>query len=81
MRRVQRATKQLHFHLDRRKRVAAMVKDHSQPSARMRSEGYGSRSVCLSDCLSPTILALQATRRLTNSFGATRASKIMCRFC
>ena len=32
--------------------------------------------VCLSVCLSTTILALQATRRLmsdTNSFGATRA--------
>ena len=43
----------------------------------MRSEGYGSRSVSV--CLSPTILALQATRRLmsdTNSFSATRAKKI-----
>ena len=47
-----------------------------------RSEGYSSRSVCLSVCLSvcvsTTILALQATRRLmsdTNSFSATRARK------
>ena len=35
-------------------------------------------SVCLSVCLSTTILALQATRRLmsdTNSFSATRAIK------
>ena len=42
----------------------------------MRSEGYSSRSVCLSVYLSTTILALQATRRLmsdTNSFSATRA--------
>ena len=34
--------------------------------------------VCLSVCLSTTILALQATRRLmsdTNSFSATRARK------
>ena len=52
----------------------------------MRSEGYSSRSVCLSSlsvclfvclfvCLSPTILGLQTTRRLmsdTNSFSATR---------
>ena len=47
---------------------------------RMRSEGYSSRSVfvCLFVCLSATILALQATRRLmrdTNSFSATRARK------
>ena len=58
---------------------------------RMRSEGYSSRSVCLSVCLfvclsvclSATILALQATRRLmsdTNSFSATRARKITWRF-
>ena len=41
----------------------------------MRSEGYGSCPVCLSVCLSPTILALQATRRRmsdTNSFSATK---------
>ena len=42
--------------------------------------------VCLSVCLSvsTTILGLQATRRLmsdTNSFSATRARKIMWRFC
>ena len=39
--------------------------------------------VCLV-CLSPTILALQATRRLmsdTNRFSATRAGKITWRFC
>ena len=39
--------------------------------------------VCLSVCLSTTILALQATTRLmsdTNSFSATRARKIMWRF-
>ena len=54
----------------------------SEPSARMRSEGYSSRSVCLSVCLfvclSASILALQATRRLmsdTSSFSATRAGK------
>ena len=44
----------------------------------MRSEGYSSRSVCLSVCVSATILALQATRRLmsdTSSFSATRAGK------
>ena len=44
----------------------------------MRSEGYSSRSVCLSVCLSTIILGLQATRRLrsdTNSFSATRARK------
>ena len=49
----------------------------------MHSEGYSSRSVCLCVCLSTTILALQATRRLmsdTNSFSATRASKITCDF-
>ena len=57
-----------------------------------RSEGYSSRSVCLcvsvcvcvSVCLSTTILALQATRRLmsdTNSFSATRARKLMWKFC
>ena len=37
-------------------------------------------SVCLFVCLSPTILALQATRRLmsdTNSFSATKARKTM----
>ena len=47
----------------------------------MRSEGYYTWSVCV--CLSTTILALQATRRLmsnTNSFSATRARKIMCDF-
>ena len=41
-------------------------------------------SVCLSFCLSTTILGLQATRRLisdTNIFSATRAWKIMWRFC
>ena len=41
-------------------------------------------SVCLFVCLSPTILALQATRRLmsdTNRFSATRAGKITWRFC
>ena len=35
-------------------------------------------------CVSTTILALQATRRLmsdTNSFSATRARKIMWRLC
>ena len=40
--------------------------------------------VCVSVCLSMTILALQAMRRLmsdTNSFSATRAWKIMWRFC
>ena len=40
--------------------------------------------VCLFVCLSTTILALQATRRLlsdTNSFSATRARKLMWRFC
>ena len=42
------------------------------------------RLCCLSVCLSTTILALQATRRLmsdTNSFSATRAWKTMWRFC
>ena len=41
-------------------------------------------SVYLSVCVSTTILALQATRRLmsnTNSFSAIRARKIMWRFC
>ena len=40
--------------------------------------------VVLCVCVSATILALQATRRLmsdTNSFSATRARKIMWRFC
>ena len=40
--------------------------------------------VCLSVCLSATVLALQATRRLmsdTNRFSATRAGKITWRFC
>ena len=40
--------------------------------------------VCLSVCLSTTILAPRATRRLmsdTNRFSATRAGKIMWRFC
>ena len=44
----------------------------------MHSEGYSTRSVCLSACLSMTILALQATRRLmsgTNSFSATKGMK------
>ena len=44
----------------------------------MRSEGYSSLSVCLSVCLSMTILAPRATRRLisdTNSFSATKARK------
>ena len=43
---------------------------------RAYAEGYSSWSVCLSVCLSTTILALQATKRLmsdTNSFSATRA--------
>ena len=43
----------------------------------MRSEGYSSRSVCLSVC-AHSILGLQATRRLiidTNSFSATRERK------
>ena len=31
-------------------------------TARMRSEGYGSWSVCVCVCLSATILSLQATR-------------------
>ena len=51
---------------------------------RMLSEGYGSRSVCLFVCLSTTILGLQATGRLmsdTNIFSATRARKLMWRFC
>ena len=41
-------------------------------------------SVCLCVCVSTTILGLQATRRLmsdTNRFSATRAGKIMWRFC
>ena len=47
----------------------------------MRSEGYSSRSVSFGVCVcvSTTILALQATRRLmpyTNSFSATRARNI-----
>ena len=53
-------------------------------SARMRSEGYSIRSVCLCVCVSTTIFGLQATRRLmsyTNSFSATRARKTMWRFC
>ena len=40
--------------------------------------------VVLCVCVSTTILGLQATRRLmsdTNSFSATRARKIMWRFC
>ena len=40
--------------------------------------------VCLSVCLSTTMLALQTTRRLmndTNSFSTTRARKKMWRFC
>ena len=40
--------------------------------------------VCVSVCVSTTILALQATRRLmsdTSSFSATRVGKIMWRFC
>ena len=54
----------------------------------MHSEGYGSRSVCLSVCLSVYLFVCQRlfshyrlyTRRLmsdTNSFSATRARKIM----
>ena len=42
----------------------------------------GGLSVCLSVCVSTTILGLQATRRLmsdTNS--ATRARKLTWRFC
>ena len=49
----------------------------------MRSEGYCSCPVCLSVCVSTTILGLQATRRFmsdTNSFSATRARKLMWRF-
>ena len=49
----------------------------------MRSKGYGSRSVCLSVCLSPTFLTLQTTRQLmsdTNSLSATRARKAMWLF-
>ena len=45
----------------------------------MRNEGYGSCFVCVSVCLLPTILALQAMRWLMsdiNSFSATRAKKI-----
>ena len=41
-------------------------------------------SVSLFVCLSASILALQATRRLmsdTSSFSATRAGKITWRFC
>ena len=41
-------------------------------------------SVCVSVCLSTTILTLQATRQLmsdTKSFSATRARKVMWRFC
>ena len=52
----------------------------------MRSEGYGTWSVCLSVCLSvcvsTLILALQATKLLmsdTNGFSATRARKSMWR--
>ena len=49
------------------------------------AEGLGTRlSVCVSVCVSTTILGLQATRRLmsdTNSFSATRARKIMWQFC
>ena len=40
--------------------------------------------VCLFVCLSVTILALQATRRLmsdTNSYSATRVRKVIWRFC
>ena len=40
--------------------------------------------VCVCVCVSTTILGLQATMRLmsdTNSFSATRARKIMWRFC
>ena len=54
---------------------------------RMRSEGYGTWSVCLSVCLcvrlSPLIFALQAPNRLmsaTNGSSATSAQKIMWQF-
>ena len=41
----------------------------------MRNEGYGSCFVCLSVCLSPTILALQATRarKINGDFAETTA--------
>ena len=45
----------------------------------MRSEGYGSVCLSVAVCLSTTILALQATRRLmsdTNSVSGTWARKI-----
>ena len=47
---------------------------------RMRSKGYNTWSVCLSMCLSPLILALQAPNRLmsnTNGSSATNARRIM----
>ena len=49
----------------------------------MRSEGYGSRSVCLCVCVSPLILALQAPNLLmndNNGFSATSVRKVMWRF-
>ena len=49
----------------------------------MRSEGYSSRSVCVSVCVSPLILALQATRwpmSDTNGFKTTRTWKNIRRF-
>ena len=56
--------------------IAGLLK----PSARMRSEGYCSRSVsvcvCVCVCVSTLILALQATRwpiSDTNGFRTTRA--------
>jgi len=56
----------------------------------MRSEGYCTWFVCLSVCvcvcvcLSPLILTLQGPSRLisdTNGSSATRARKVMWRFC
>ena len=44
----------------------------------MHSEGYGSRSVCVSVCLSPFILALQALNWVmsdTNGSSATSAQE------
>ena len=56
-------------------------------SACIHSEGYGSRSVCLSACLcvclSPLILTLQAPNQLmsdTNGSNATGTRKLMWRF-
>ena len=59
--------------------VCSMVVVCNYPSARMRSEGYCSWFVCVCVCVSPLILALQATRRPisdTNGFRTTRAWKL-----